>query len=268
MRLRDVVDDPDETCSAKGPHGTACLPCGAQYLTGLWRQRALDAWRTAGIGVGDWVLELVVDRVTAHPTWLNWSAFPDGSWPSTNRTNSSEHSKLTVMSEESRTLRSAPPIWNAREFPNVMAQHTWCRWVFAFVKHPRAILARMARALAPGELSFCTTILTIPHGARYRAVAKSKNLSAQVMASWRHNGDEPDIALSLPSWLEELGFEVLSAHPILDMAQPNQVSWDWLATFREVGRWLLVDLDSFPPIVLKLSCGHSLNSKRHREPAW
>ena len=57
-----------------------------------------------------------------------------------------------------------------------------------------------------------------------------------VMASWRDNGGEPDIALSLPRWLEELSLEIRSARPLIDVVQPDHLSWKWLASFVEVGR--------------------------------
>jgi hypothetical protein len=53
--------------------------------------------------------------------------------------------------------------------------------------------------------------------------------------------------LSLCSWLEELGFEVRTAHPIIDVVQPDHLSWTWLATFVEVGRGRLVDLGYMSP---------------------
>ena len=61
------------------------------------------------------------------------------------------------------------------------------------------------------------------------------------------NGGEPDIALSLPRWLEELGLELRSARPIVDVVQPDQLSWTWLASFVEVGRRRLVDLGYLSP---------------------
>ena len=63
-----------------------------------------------------------------------------------------------------------------------------------------------------------------------------------VKASWRDNGGEPDIALSIPRWLEEMGFEVRSASPIVDVVEPGQMKWTWLRSFINVGRQRLVDL--------------------------
>jgi hypothetical protein len=67
------------------------------------------------------------------------------------------------------------------------------------------------------------------------------------MASWRDNGGEADIALWLPGWIEELGFEIRSARPIIDVVQTEHLSWSWLATFVKVGRRRLVDLGYLSP---------------------
>jgi hypothetical protein len=114
--------------------------------------------------------------------------------------------------------------------------------VFAFVKNPRAVLARMAAALGPAGVIVLHEYFDY---ATWRAAPRCSELEefvSAVMASWRDNGGEPDIALSLPSWLEELGFEVRGARPILDIVQRDHPKWAWLATFVEVGRGRLVDL--------------------------
>ena len=41
-------------------------------------------------------------------------------------------------------ITACPADFDAGEFPEVIADCAWCRWVFAFVKNPRALLARIA----------------------------------------------------------------------------------------------------------------------------
>jgi hypothetical protein len=77
--------------------------------------------------------------------------------------------------------------------------------------------------------------------------AELEEFVSAVMASWRNNGGEPDVALWLPHWLEELGYEIRSARPIVDVVQPDHLSWTWLATFVEVGRARLVELGYLSP---------------------
>jgi hypothetical protein len=119
--------------------------------------------------------------------------------------------------------------------------------VFAFVKNPRTILARIAAALAPEGVIVLHEYFDY---STWRAAPRCSELEefvSAVMASWRDNGGEPDIALWLPRWLEDLGFELRSARPIIDIVQPDRLSWTWLATFVEVGRRRLVDLGYLSP---------------------
>lgn len=65
---------------------------------------------------------------------------------------------------------------------------------------------------------------------------------AAVMQSWRTQGGEPDIALELPRWLAELGFEIKSLQPIVEVVPASSFVWQWPKSFVEVGLKRLVDL--------------------------
>jgi hypothetical protein len=65
-----------------------------------------------------------------------------------------------------------------------------------------------------------------------------------VMESWRASGGEPDIGLSLPMWLEELGFELRTLTPIIDIVPVSNYVWQWPKAFVDVGLRRLVDLGS------------------------
>ena len=65
--------------------------------------------------------------------------------------------------------------------------------------------------------------------------------------SWRESGGEPDIGLDLPRWLGELGFEVRSLRPIIDVVPPTNELWQWPKAFVEVGLSRLVDLGKLGP---------------------
>jgi hypothetical protein len=45
-----------------------------------------------------------------------------------------------------------------------------------------------------------------------------------------------------PGWLEELGFEVRSIQPIIDMVPQSHVIWQWPKGFFDVGLRRLMDL--------------------------
>ena len=212
-----------------------------------WRQRALDAWSFAGIGLGQTVLDVGCGPGYAA---LDLSELVGAS------------GRVVAIDKSERFLRVLDARCSERgidniaahladldtdEFPNMVADRAWGRWVFAFVKNPRAVLARMAAALAPNGVIVLHEYFDYSTWRAAPRCAELEEFVSAVMASWRDNGGEPDIALSLPRWLEELGFEFRSVRPIINVVQPDHLSWTWLATFLEVGRSSLVELGYLTP---------------------
>jgi ubiquinone/menaquinone biosynthesis C-methylase UbiE len=225
-----------------GTHDEEIERLGLQHRA--WRQCALEAWQSAGIGTGQTVLDVGCGPGFASLD-LAEMVGPSGRVVAIDK---SERflDALTAACRERRlhniTARMAD--LDDGEFPDVTADRAWCRWVFAFVKNPRAVLERVAAALAPdGGIVLHEYFDYSTWRAAPRFLELEEFVSA-VMASWRDNGGEPDIALALPHWLEELGFELRSTRPIIEVVQPSDLSWSWLATFVEVGRRRLVDLGS------------------------
>jgi hypothetical protein len=62
------------------------------------------------------------------------------------------------------------------------------------------------------------------------------------MRSWRASGGEPDIGRDLPRWAEELGFEIQSMLPIVDIIRPRDFAWQWPIPFMRSGLRRLLDL--------------------------
>jgi hypothetical protein len=128
------------------------------------------------------------------------------------------------------------------EFPSLVADRAWCRWVLSFINKPRDVLERLAASLRPESIIVLHEYFDY---STWRAAPQCLELEefvSAVMASWRASGGEPDIALSLPRWLDEPGFELRCVRPIIDIVQPGQMSLAWLRTFIEVGRRGLIDL--------------------------
>ena len=228
-----------------GTHDEEIERLGLQHRA--WRQRALDAWQSAGIGPGQTVLDVGCGPGYASLD-LAGLVGPSGSVVAIDKSERFLRA-LSVVCGERRidNITGHLADLDAGEFPDVIADRAWCRWVFAFVKHPRALLARIAAALAPEGTIVLHEYFDY---STWRAAPRCSELEefvSAVMASWRDNGGEPDIALCLPRWLEELGFELRRARPIIDVVEPDQLSWTWLATFLEVGRRRLVDLRYLSP---------------------
>jgi SAM-dependent methyltransferase len=133
------------------------------------------------------------------------------------------------------------------EFPDAAADRAWCRWVLSFVKDPRTVLARVAGSLRPGGAVVLHEYFDYATWRTAPPYPEVDEFVSAVMASWRDNGGEPNVALMVPHWLEELGFELLSVRPILDIVQAEHMSWAWLRTFIEIGRRRLVELGYLTP---------------------
>jgi hypothetical protein len=128
------------------------------------------------------------------------------------------------------------------EFPSLVADRAWCRWVLSFINKLRDVLERLAASLRSESIIVLHEYFDY---STWRAAPQCLELEefvSAVMASWRASGGEPDVALSLPRWIEELGFKLRCVRPIIDIVQPSQISWAWLKAFIEVGRQRLVDL--------------------------
>ena len=112
----------------------------------------------------------------------------------------------------------------------------------AFLRQPRDLLSRLSQSIRPGGVIVIHEYFDY---ATWRSIPRCPELEefvSCVMASWRDNGGEPDIALSLPRWLEESGIEIRTLRPIVDIVQPGDLKWAWVRAFFEIGRQRLIDL--------------------------
>jgi SAM-dependent methyltransferase len=223
-----------------GTHDEEIARLGLQHAA--WRPRVLAAWKRAEIGPGQTVLDVGCGPGYAALDLANIVGPPG-------RVVALDKSErfLRVLDGQCRerglaNVQNLECDLDAGEFPVVPADAAWCRWVLAFVKNPRDVLARIAAAVRPG--GFAVLHEYFDYGT-WRAAPRCPELEefvTAVMASWRANGGEPDIALPILGWLPELGFELRSARLLVDCVEPGHPSWSWLRSFIEVGRKRLVDL--------------------------
>jgi SAM-dependent methyltransferase len=224
-----------------GTHDEELARLGLQHRA--WRQCAIAAWRSAGIGPGQTVLD-----VGCGPGYATMD-LAEMVGRSGRVIAIDKSAKFLDALEAQRLERSLSNIavhmadLDNGDFPAVVnADAAWCRWVFAFLRQPQDVLNRVAATIKPGG---AIAIHEYFDYSTWRASPRCPELEefvSCVTASWRDSGGEPDIALSLPSWLEEFGFELRSARPIIDIVQPDHLKWGWLRSFVEIGRARLVDL--------------------------
>jgi len=232
----------DEREYVLGTHDEEIARLGLQHR--VWRPRALDAWLRAGFTTG----QTLVD-VGCGPGWatidLAEIAGPSGRVVAIDR---SQRFLDALQATAARRCLSNIEIVNAEldgdVLPAVAADGVWVRWVFAFVRQPRDLLARIVRLLKPGgrivvhEYFDYSTWRLAPRSELFEQFVQT------VMATWRADGGEPDIGLDLPRWMNELGLRVMSLRPIVDVITPSSFIWEWPKAFVEVGLARLVDLGS------------------------
>jgi SAM-dependent methyltransferase len=223
-----------------GTHDEEIERLGLQHR--VWRPRVLDAWRRAGFSSGQTLLD-----VGAGPGYgtldLAEIAGPTG------RVVALERSRRFLDAlEEARRRRGLDNI-EGREIdldegalPDLGADGAWCRWIFAFVRQPRSLLSRLARALRPGAALVIHEYFDYSTWRLAPPTPEIEEFVRLVMESWRASGGEPDVGLQLPRWLDEAGFAVRSMRPFVDIVARSDDIWRWPASFLEVGLDRLVDL--------------------------
>ena len=208
----------------------------------VWRPRALDAWRRAGFTVGQTLLDIGCGPGHASID-LGEIVGPAGRVVAIDRSR-----RFLDALEATRLQRGLGNITtheldlDEAALPTGGADGAWSRWVFAFVKRPRDLLARVWGALKPGGVLVAHEYL---HYSTWRFAPRypeHEEFVRAVVESWRASGGEPDIGLDLLIWLEELGFETKALKPIIDVVPASNYVWQWPKTFMDVGVRRLVDL--------------------------
>lgn len=227
------MSEPGERDYVLGTHDEEIERLGLQHR--VWRPRALDAWARAGFNQGQTLLDIGCGPGFATVD-LAELVGPSGRVVALDR--SRRFLDAMDLALQTRGIGNVEPHehdLDHESFPDVSADGAWARWVFAFVTRPRDLLARAVGALKPGG------VLVLHEYCDYRTwrllprSADHEEFVSLVMESWRSAGGEPDIALSLPSWLRELGLEIRSLRPILDVVPPSSFVWQWPRAFIEVG---------------------------------
>ena len=206
----------------------------------VWRSRALDAWSRAKFSRGQTIIDVGAGPGAATVD-LAEIVGPDGQVVAIERS----RRFLDTLRERTAALPQVKHFeldLDEDPLPAVRADGAWARWVFAFVKRPRALLQKVREALRPGARFVTHEYVDY---ATWRLIPKSEELEEFVrivMSSWRMEGGEPDIGRDLAVWLPELGFEIESVRPLIEVVGPSHFTWQWPKAFIASGAQRLVDL--------------------------
>lgn len=223
-----------------GTHEEEIARLGVQHR--VWRPTVLECWQTAGITAG-W---RVVD-VGAGPGYatvdLAKITGPTGQVLAVERSK-----RFLEVAAEACGL---PKLSNVRfqaadlmqeEIDGTELDAAWCRWVASFVSDPAKLVNGIAKSLRSGGVAIFHEYIdygTFRLAPRRPAIER---FVAEVMASWRATGGEPDISLELPTLLQQHGLRVIHAVPRVFAISPRDFKWQWAASFVDINVRRLVEL--------------------------
>ncbi|HEY2825375.1 MAG TPA: methyltransferase domain-containing protein [Gemmatimonadales bacterium] len=207
----------------------------------VWRNRTLAAWQRAGFARGQTLLD-----VGAGPGYATLDlaeiAGPGGRVVALDKSRRfldalqarAAHAGLANITTHELDLDQGP-------WPDVPADGIWCRWVFAFVKEPQAVLDQVLARLKPGGSIVCYEYFDYCAWRLNPPCAELEEFVRLIVKSWRQSGGEPDIGLDLPRWLEARGLRTrLMTH--VDVVLTGSEIWQWPASFVHSGLKRLVEL--------------------------
>jgi SAM-dependent methyltransferase len=219
-----------------GTHDEELARLGLQHR--VWRPRALDAWRRGGFTVGQTLFD-----IGCGPGYASLDlADIVGTSGRVIAIDQSQRYLDALKAAARKNISTYKLDLDADELPRVTADGAWVRWVFGFLKHPRALLERIAGILRPGATLVVHEYFDYGTWRFTRRSPLFEEFVATVMRSWRASGGEPDVGLDLSIWAEEVGFRVASLIPIIDVISPSNFVWQWPKTFTDVGLRRLIEL--------------------------
>lgn len=211
----------------------------------VWRPRTSDAWRRAGFTAGQTLIDL---GCGPGFTTLDLAEIvgPSGHVAAIDR--SSDFLQIVQREAKARHIQHISTYradLDRDDFPAVVADGAYGRWVFGFLTKPRDLLVRVAKSLKPHGT------LVIQEYFDYETLGPtiaSPSVDAFVQAvlnAWRAEGGEPNVGRNLLQWLDELDFEIISLRPIVDLVLPDNYIWQWPKSFFELAPQRLIDLGFF-----------------------
>ena len=203
----------------------------------VWRGRVLEAFRRARIRSGQTVID-----VGAGPGFvardLSDLVGPSG------KVIALERSPHFVARLRERGLANV----EVREqdvsepFGIEGADASWCRWLLSFVADPAETARHIGAALKPGGIAVFHEYAAYGTWRMMPPDALQERFRSLVMQSWSDSGGEPDVALWLPQWLGEAGFEIVETRILADIITPADETWQWPRAFMETGARRLHEL--------------------------
>jgi SAM-dependent methyltransferase len=203
----------------------------------VWRRRVLEGFDRAGIRFGQTVID-----VGAGPGFA--AADLAGLVGPSGKVIALERAPHFLATMRSRGLANVEVREQdvSQPFGIDGADASWCRWVLSFVTDPAAAVRHMASALKPGGIAIFHEYVAYETWRMMPPDPLHELFRSQVEKSWRDSGGEPDIALWLPVWLAEAGFEIVETRTLADIITSADEKWEWPRSFMATGSQRLHEL--------------------------
>lgn len=209
---------------------------------GVWRERALSAWRRAGVKRGHTVVDLGCGPGYATLD-LAEIVGPQG--------------KVIAVDRSHRFLAYLARQAEARGFTNIelveadvdevkldagVADLIWTRWLLIFAPDPEAIIARLAPVLKPGGAWVLQEYVDYSSW-RLTPESEAHQLFLEAICnSWRDTGGDPDVGRRLPAACAAAGLVAEQLEPIVHVVRPDDFMWMWLSSYAQTGPDRMVEL--------------------------
>ena len=188
----------------------------------VWREHTLDVCRRAGFGKGHTLLD-----VGCGPGYLCRDLAEIVG--SSGRVIGVDRSERFASSTAAIADNVSGVVGDAADFTiDAPAHGAIVRWVLMFLPDPGAVVASVARALAPGGMfavmeyfDFCSISLH-PEGVAFQRIYVA------VHELITGAGGDPDIGARMPGLLEAGGFDIVESFPIKRQGPPGSELWQWL----------------------------------------
>jgi SAM-dependent methyltransferase len=232
------MSKPDEY--VLGTHDDEIARLGLQHR--VWRPHMLDAWERAGLTRGSRLIDF-----GAGPGYATLDAAeivgPQGEVAAVEQSSQFlDHARREIDGRQLHWARLIACDLASDSPAATDFDIAWCRWVASFVADPARLVRSIAASLrVGGRIIFHE----YQHYGTWRVIPGSRTheeFVAEVMASWRASGGEPDIAPQLLPMLTANGLRLAAARPLVFAVRPSQFMWQWPAAFVAGGAQRLASL--------------------------
>lgn len=215
-----------------GTDATELRRLGFQHQ--VWVSEAHTAWKSAGFGYGDTILDLGSGPGFVSQE-LAYLVGPSGSVIAVDKSqNYLDHLSSIAADYKLDNIKILNQDFSSLELEEASVDHIYHRWALAWMPDVDKILDKLVSYLKPGGTIVSQEYFDWASLQMSPEIPEWNQAKAAVLKSFDASGGNINIGGELPTMLEERGLEILSVRPMVKMARPNQLEWNWPNTFFKI----------------------------------